>query len=88
MLSADEVPPGWGLLEPVPDAAAGRPPFRIRVEAPDLNAREVRRSRLLRNIAAATSRRALAAFANENDPAGAGSLEAQMVGEDPASRRP
>lgn len=88
VLKADEVPPGWGLLEPVPDAAAGLPPFRIRVEAPDLNAREVRRTRLLRNIAAATSRRALVALANESDPAGAGSLEAPMVVENPASRRP
>lgn len=77
VLKAEEVPPGWGLLEPVADPVPGLPPFRIRVEAPDLNAHDNRRQRLLRNIAAATSRRALAALANESDPAGAGSHESR-----------
>ncbi|MBX3406174.1 MAG: hypothetical protein KF869_05355 [Phycisphaeraceae bacterium] len=87
VLQADEVPPGWGLLEPMADEATDLPPFRIRVAAPDLNAREVRRLRMLRNIAAAASRRVFAASANESDPAGAGSLEAQLEKVDPGGLR-
>lgn len=75
VLEPSEVPPGWGLLEPAADGAPGSPPLRVRVPAPDLGARDDRRLRLLRNIAATASRRAMAAPTNESDPAGAGSLE-------------
>lgn len=72
VLEPDEVPPGFGLLEPDPDPAPGAPPLRVRLPAPALGASDVRRLRLLRNIASASSRRALAAVAHESDPARAG----------------
>lgn len=51
ILTRDELPLGWGLIELDPDAADAAP--RIRVHAPALSSKH--RSRLLRNIAVAAS---------------------------------
>jgi hypothetical protein len=83
-----EAPPGFGLLEPDPDPAPGAPPLRVRLPAPDLGAREVRRLRLLRNIAAAASRRTLAAITDESGPAETGPLRTPACDETRDRERP
>ncbi len=70
LIAKDELPPGWGLLEVEEDSES--PSLRIAHPADELGASDARRQRLLRNIAAAASRPALAhcrRAAQKNAPA-------------------
>lgn len=70
LVSVEELPPGWGLLEA--ELSEGDVAIRIRCSADELGASDIRRQRLLRNIAAAASRPALRhgiRSAHENAPA-------------------
>jgi len=82
LISPDELPPSWGLLEA--DTAEPGASLSIRQMADELGASDIRRQRLLRNIAAAASRPALRFFtrgnaaAHENAPTeGRGVVEFQ-----------
>jgi hypothetical protein len=57
LVLTDELPPSWGLLEA--ETEEGETVLTVRRRAEELGAKEVRRQRLLRNIAAAASRPAL-----------------------------
>jgi len=70
LIATDEVPPMWGLLEA--ELEDGVMCLRVRRAATDLGATDVRKQRLLRNIAAAASRPAIrqgALTAQQNAPA-------------------
>lgn len=69
LISTDELPPSWGLIEAAMEG--DRVSFFVRRRADELGASDARRQRLLRNIAAAASRPALrhtALAAHENAP--------------------
>jgi hypothetical protein len=74
LIAPDELPPSWGLLET--DPAEPGAALSLRRPADELGASDLRRQRLLRNIAAAASRTALRHLegigtrAHENAPTG------------------
>lgn len=82
LIGAEEVPPGWGLLEA--DRHSGA--VRIVVPVPEHDSGDRRRQRVLRNIAIAASRRALALSdppAREPQPTFSDSAD---LGDNPGSR--
>lgn len=74
LIAPDELPPSWGLIETDPSEPGAA--LSLRRPADELGASDLRRQRLLRNIAAAASRTALRHLegigtrAHENAPTG------------------
>jgi hypothetical protein len=80
LIEPEEVPPGWGLLEADRDTGA----VRVATPVPEHDSGERRRQRVLRNIAIAASRRALA-LSDAMAPAPA-LPESADLGDNPGSR--